>query len=130
MKGVPDGLKPTYFEQDSFGGYTTVWEAKGFFLRGWEAGGGTGLLEEMGNRGGIIVTAGERLPFTRGRVGEMEGKAEAEVWEKSGGATEMAVDRTGDEELETWLMRPRAWSLFQSDGVLLLICIFLDKVIQ
>lgn len=66
VKGVPDRPKPTYFEHDSLGGHTTVWEAKGFFLRGREAGGGTGLVGEMGNSGGTIVTAEDGLSFTGG----------------------------------------------------------------
>lgn len=65
-KGAQDRLKPTYFEHDSLGGYTTVWEAKGFFLRSWEVGGGTGLVGEMGNSGGTIVTAEDGLSSTGG----------------------------------------------------------------
>jgi hypothetical protein len=79
IEGVWDRVKPTYFEQDSFGGYTTVWEAKGFFLRGWEAGGGTGFVGEMGSSGGTIMTAEEGLSFTGCWDGEIEGEADAEV---------------------------------------------------
>jgi hypothetical protein len=57
LGGVPVRLKPTYFEHDSFGGYTTVCESKGFLLRGCGAGGGTGLVGVVGNNGGTVTTA-------------------------------------------------------------------------
>jgi hypothetical protein len=52
----PDRLEAAHFEHDSFGGYTTVCEAKGFHLRGWGAGGGTGLVGVVGINGGTVMT--------------------------------------------------------------------------
>jgi hypothetical protein len=125
---VPDRLEETNFEHESFDGYTILWEVDRSFLRGCEAGGGTGFVKDKGILGGIMWTVGE---FIKDWGGEIEGEAEVGELGTLGGVIGIAtatVDWAGDKELTWWLRPTRAPSL--KWGNLLVIGIVLDKVIQ
>jgi hypothetical protein len=93
-------LKETNFEHESFEGYTILWEVDGSFLRGCEAGGGTGFVEDKGILGGIVCIVEE---FIKDWGGEIEGETEAGEWGRLRGVIGIGTataDWAGDEELE------------------------------